>query len=108
MSDMQAVKCECVGKHVPLPTQLVKYGGSNGVDMVWLCPTTHSNLGALLELYTKYDGVPPGSVRKHYSEYVQRLASDAWKARQGVPAQLHAGEYVVSKESLDKWWQRKV
>jgi hypothetical protein len=89
MSSVQSVGCVCVGKHVPLPMQLVSHfivspyhgGLDEPVNLVWLCPTTHFNVHALLDEYERYDGTPPGSVRKHYSEYVQRLAAAGWEGR---------------------------
>lgn len=100
-------KCRCVGKHVPLPTLLhshhivPKYlGGSNdGFNLVWLCPTTHTNVHALIREYANHGGTPPGKIRKHYSEYVQQLAAQAWAGKK-VMAVVREGEFVVNKEAL--------
>lgn len=78
--------CKCVSKHVPLPTVLhnhhiiPKYlgGSEDASNKVYLCPTTHDNVHSLLRAYAKHGGRPPGSVRKHYSEFVEDLAHRAW------------------------------
>lgn len=83
-------KCVCVGKHVPLPNLLnahhkvPKYYGGHDTDdnLVWLCPTTHVNVHALLREYDRNKGIPHGSIRKHYSMYVQDLAGYAWEHRE--------------------------
>lgn len=67
--------CECCGKHVPLP--VIYFQLENGLV---LCPTTYTNLKELLHEFSKYDTIPPGSIRKHYSKYVQGLAADIWGA----------------------------
>jgi hypothetical protein len=43
---------------------------------VWLCPTSYVNLKHFLVEWEKNGGIPPGSTRKHYSDYVQGLAKD--------------------------------
>lgn len=63
--------CACVSKHVPLPHKLYRVDYHDGSVLV--CPTTYLNLVSLEEEYVKYDGLPPGSIRKHYSEYVHEL-----------------------------------
>lgn len=65
--------CSCVGKHVPLPHKLVSV--EVGEDTIHLCPTTYYNLLCLREEYVRFKGTPPGNVRKHYSEFVQKLAA---------------------------------
>lgn len=72
MSLQEEVTCQCVTKHVPLPKrfEIIVINGST----IELCPTTHQNLLSLLDEYEKYGHEPPGSVRKHYSDYVQSLA----------------------------------
>lgn len=62
-------KCLCVGKHVPLPHLLHQLD-----DGEYVCPTTYCNVLSLLSEYRLHGGRPPGSVRKHYSDFVQRLA----------------------------------
>lgn len=59
--------CECVGKHIPKPNKLYRVDYSGG--FIFVCPTALANLQSLEEEYLKYDGLPPGSVRKHYSEF---------------------------------------
>jgi hypothetical protein len=63
--------CECVGKHIPKPAKIYRVDFTNG--SVYVCPTAYYNLVALEEEYTKYGGLPPGSVRKHYSEFTHNL-----------------------------------
>lgn len=60
--------CKCVGKHVPLPMAYYDLTG------VLVCPTTYQNIQSFLNECTNHRGRPPGYVRKHYSEYVQRMA----------------------------------
>lgn len=59
--------CLCVTKHVPLPTTLYK------INNTYLCPTAWDNAQAYESEIYKYRGNVPGSVRKHYSEYIQKL-----------------------------------
>lgn len=62
-----AKQCKCCGKHVPLPTILKDY------NEIKLCPTTYENV---LEYKRIWDGIgsrPTGSIRKHFSEYVQEI-----------------------------------
>lgn len=63
----QAKNCKCVGKHIPLPTRLQRF---NGVD---LCPTTYYNVLEYQKMWQVLGSEPPGSVRKHFSEYVQEI-----------------------------------
>lgn len=71
--------CKCCTKHIPLPHRLssITVGNSD----VYLCPTSKSNLEVLLEEYERYDGRPPGFVRKHFSDYLQFLAMEIWNER---------------------------
>lgn len=66
-------RCICCTKHIPLPHLLHEM--DNGE---YLCPTTYCNVLSLLSEYRRSGGRPPGSVRKHYSEYVQQLAHKSW------------------------------
>ena len=63
----RARQCKCCGKHVPLPTALKEYNGTV------LCPTTFSNVIEYKRLWSSTGSRPPGSIRKHFSEYVQQL-----------------------------------
>lgn len=74
-------RCYCVGKHVPLP--IVYYKIQIGTEIICLCPTTWYNMNKLLTAYRVYGTVPPGSVRKHYSKYVQELVLELWKDYHG-------------------------
>ena len=61
----RAKECKCCGKHVPLPTVLKEYNG------VSLCPTTFSNVMEYKRIWKS--SRPLGSIRKHFSEYVQQI-----------------------------------
>jgi hypothetical protein len=63
----KAKECKCCGKHVPLPTVLKDYNG------VTVCPTTFSNCVEYKRIWKSLGQRPSGSVRKHFSEYVQGL-----------------------------------
>ena len=63
----KAKECKCCGKHVPLPTTLKEYAG------YMLCPTTFANVVEYKRLWKSLGARPPGSVRKHFSDYVQQL-----------------------------------
>jgi hypothetical protein len=69
MSEYQekAKECKCCTKHVPLPIKLKEYNG------IVLCPTTYYNVVEYKRIWDKYGARPPGSVRKHFSEYVQEI-----------------------------------
>lgn len=70
--DAENEKCECANKHVPAPHSLflIDYA-----TLIYLCPTTYYNVVSLLGEYeTRGWREPPGNVRKHYSEYVQKIA----------------------------------
>lgn len=60
--------CKCCSKHVPLPTTLKEYNG------ITLCPTTFSNVLEYIRIWKITGSKPVGSVRKHFSEYVQQIA----------------------------------
>ena len=64
--------CNCSNKHVPKPHKLFKVD-IDGVEY-FLCPTSFYNLTTLLGLWESGGGEPPGSIRKHFSDYLQRLA----------------------------------
>lgn len=63
----KAKECKCCGKHVPLPTTLKEYNG------IMVCPTTFSNIVEYTRLWNATGNRPPGSIRKHFSEYVQQI-----------------------------------
>jgi hypothetical protein len=69
MSEYQekAKECKCCGKHVPLPTVLREFNGTV------VCPTTFANIMEYQRLWNVIGNRPSGSVRKHFSEYVQQL-----------------------------------
>lgn len=63
----KAKECKCCGKHVPLPTVLKEYNN------IMLCPTTFANVIEYKRLWMILGTRPSGSVRKHFSEYVQQI-----------------------------------
>jgi len=63
----KAKECKCCGKHVPLPTVLKEY------EKLVVCPTTFSNIIEYKRIWTALGHRPEGSVRKHFSEYVQQI-----------------------------------
>lgn len=64
--------CNCSTKHVPKPHELIKVV----IDEVeyFLCPTSFYNLVRLQQEWAILGKEPPGSTRKHFSDYIQRLA----------------------------------
>lgn len=66
-----AKQCKCCGKHVPLPTILKEYNG------VQVCPTTFSNISEYTRIWKESGKRPPGSIRKHFSEYVQKIVEES-------------------------------
>lgn len=63
----RARACKCCGKHVPLPTTFKEYNGTI------LCPTTFYNVLEYKRVWKMTGSKPSGSVRKHFSEYVQEI-----------------------------------
>lgn len=72
--DVEYRTCNCSNKHVPKPHKLIKVELGEAEVEYYLCPTTYYNLVKYLDLWSNGNGEPPGSVRKHFSEFVQRLA----------------------------------
>lgn len=62
----QAKLCKCCTKHVPLPTVMKEYNGET------VCPTTYYNIVEYKRIWKSYGNRPMGSIRKHFSEYVQQ------------------------------------
>lgn len=69
MSEYQekAKECKCCTKHVPLPTLLKQY------NEIKLCPTTYYNVIEYKRIWKVLGSRPNGSIRKHFSEYVQGI-----------------------------------
>ena len=63
----RAKECKCCGKHVPLPIKLKEYNG------IKVCPTTFDNIIEYKRVWSEIGKRPPGSVRKHFSDYVQQI-----------------------------------
>ena len=63
----KAKECKCCSKHVPLPTVLREYEG------ITVCPTTFGNILEYTRIWNVIGSRPPGSVRKHFSEFVQQI-----------------------------------
>jgi hypothetical protein len=62
----QAKLCKCCTKHVPLPTVMKEY------NQEMVCPTTYYNIIEYKRIWESYGKRPIGSIRKHFSEYVQQ------------------------------------
>jgi hypothetical protein len=73
MSEYQdrAKECKCCTKHVPLPTVLREYNG------IVICPTTFANVIEYKRIWESFGSRPMGSIRKHFSEYVQQLVEES-------------------------------
>jgi hypothetical protein len=73
MSEYQerAKDCKCCSKHVPLPTVMREY--NNTV----VCPTTFANILEYKRIWDSYGSRPMGSIRKHFSEYVQQIVENS-------------------------------
>ena len=67
----KAKECKCCSKHVPLPTRLKEYDG------LMVCPTTFDNIHEYKRVWSDIGKRPPGSVRKHFSEYVQQIVEQS-------------------------------
>ena len=63
----KAKECKCCGKHVPLPVRLKEYNG------IKVCPTTFDNIMEYKKIWNESGKRPPGSIRKHFSDYVQQI-----------------------------------
>jgi predicted aldo/keto reductase-like oxidoreductase len=73
MSEYQekAKQCICCTKHVPLPTTLKIY------NEFILCPTTYYNVVEYKRIWDSFGSRPAGSIRKHFSEYVQQIVESS-------------------------------
>jgi hypothetical protein len=73
MSEYQekAKECKCCSKHVPLPTVMREYDG------ITICPTTFANILEYKRIWDSYGSRPMGSIRKHFSEYVQQIVEQS-------------------------------
>jgi len=73
MSEYQdrAKECKCCTKHVPLPTVLREHNG------IVICPTTFANVVEYKRIWESFGSRPMGSIRKHFSEYVQQLVEES-------------------------------
>jgi hypothetical protein len=75
MSEYQelAKQCKCCSKHVPLPTVMKSYNG------ITVCPTTLQNIIEYKRIWDSYGSRPMGSIRKHFSEFVQEAVENEFK-----------------------------
>ena len=67
----KAKECKCCGKHVPLPVRLKEYEG------IKVCSTTFDNIIEYKRIWNELGKRPPGSVRKHFSDYVQQIVEQS-------------------------------
>lgn len=74
----KAKECKCCGKHVPLPVRLKEYDG------IKVCPTTFDNILEYKRIYNEFGKRPPGSVRKHFSDYVQQIVEQSIDNNQSI------------------------
>jgi hypothetical protein len=74
MSEYQelAKQCKCCTKHVPLPTVMKSYDG------IQVCPTTLQNIIEYKRIWESFGSRPMGSIRKHFSEYVQQIVEESF------------------------------
>lgn len=79
--DFEGRYCECVQRHVPLPQHYYMVDTAPGT-VVCVCPTTFFNVQQLAAQYVAYDGIPPGSVTKHYSKFVRELVLGLYRRNQ--------------------------
>lgn len=90
--DFSNPRCQCVGKHIPKPMQLLPYyvlpledgGEDSGSNIVWLCPTTHFNVSGLWEMYEEGGGRPHWSVLREYSEFARNLVERGREMRRRI------------------------
>ncbi len=68
----KAKECKCCGKHVPLPTTLKHFNG------LIVCPTTFENIVEYKRIWDSAGVRPNGSIRKHFSEYVQKIVESTY------------------------------
>ena len=80
MSEYQemARQCKCCTKHVPLPTVMKTYNG------LIVCPTTLQNIIEYNRLWETFGSRPMGSIRKHFSEYVQQIVENQYSNKESV------------------------
>lgn len=79
--------CLCVAEHRPSPQELHRHHiwplGMGGPDteenVVWLCPTSHTNVHELLRAWVKYEGEPPWEIRRFFSPYIRDLAEQGYR-----------------------------
>lgn len=74
------IDCPCSGKHVPAPVKLMPLDRPDG-SVLLLCPTAIYNVLHLLEEYGKANGIPLGSVTKHYGRLIRALAQEIYNDR---------------------------
>jgi hypothetical protein len=79
-----ARQTECVGAAFHSPTPLVVRDVYLSPDAqgesALLCATCADNLGVLLALLERYDGVVPWPVRREFGNRIRALALRGWKA----------------------------
>lgn len=73
--------CKCVRFHNPDPQAgedhhifPVGWGGPEKGELVFLCPTSHTNVHELLRAWKAWNGKPPWEISRHFSPYIRDLA----------------------------------
>lgn len=83
-------RCSCVADHHPEPAHLEKHHiwplGEGGPDVaanvVWICPTTHTNAHLLEGAWKRAKGQPTWDVRRRYNYFTRELARRAYQSAQ--------------------------
>ena len=82
--------CRCVGTHTPQPGHPEKHHiwplGTGGPDtpenIIWVCPTTHTNVHLLEGDWRRAKGEPSWDLRRRYSHFTRELARRAYQSAQ--------------------------
>lgn len=81
-------RCLCVANHTPEPRELHRHhihplflGGPDVAEnLVWLCPSSHSNVHMLLRRWLSNDGSPKWWTRRLFHPYIRRMAERGFYA----------------------------
>lgn len=83
-------QCVCVADHNPEPRELHRHhiiplylgGPDEESNLVWLCPSSHSNVHMLIRRWESNDGEPAWWTRRLFGIYIRDLAEAGWKGRE--------------------------
>jgi len=87
VSHDEGAQCRCVAFHRPKPTELHRHhiwprsegGPDTAANIVWVCPTTHTNVHEYLRELRRFGGVLPVGLANEYPRYTRRLAELGWR-----------------------------